>query len=64
MISFHRMLFCMRCVALVNEQSYETFGNVDGWRYMQQNNVSSSGEYPTLQECVDAAYEDMVRSKI
>ena len=34
------------------------------WRYIRQNNISSSGEFLTLQECVDAAYADIVRSKI
>lgn len=33
------------------------------WRYLRLNNVSSSDEFPNLQQCIDAAYVDMVRSK-
>lgn len=34
------------------------------WWYIRLNNVSNSGEFQNLQECIDAAYEDMVRSKL
>ena len=34
------------------------------WYYIRLNNVSVSGEFLTLQECIDIAYMDMLRSKI
>ena len=34
------------------------------WYYLRLNNVSSSAEFPNLQKCIDAAYADMVRSKL
>ena len=34
------------------------------WQYLRLNNVSSSDEFPNLQKCIDAAYVDMVRSKL
>lgn len=34
------------------------------WYYIRLNNVSVSGEFPSLQECIDKEYADMVSSKL
>ena len=34
------------------------------WYYIRLNNVSKSKEFVSLQECIDNAYEDMIRSKL
>ncbi len=34
------------------------------WYYIRLNNVSVSGEFSSLQECIDIAYMDMLGSKI
>lgn len=36
----------------------------DRWYYIRLNNISVSGEFSSLQECIDGAYTDMLRSKI
>ncbi len=33
------------------------------WFYIRLNNVSTSSVHDTLQECINAAYHDMLRSK-
>ena len=36
----------------------------DNWYYERLGNMSRSVCFSSLQECLDAAYEDMVRSKL
>ena len=39
--------------------------NEDGtWYYTRLNNISRSSDFASLQECLDVAYEDVVRAKL
>lgn len=34
------------------------------WYYIRLDDVSVSGKFQSLQECIDTAYDDMIRSKL